>query len=200
MVNGGAGGTGTTDIDETTLANIISNFSGNTVSGTVNGESFQRTGTIDSSATYKLFSRTSYPFSGKLYKAKCVKNNQIVRNLVPAVKKSNGNQLFDYTRTNGIIADKYINQSGALVSANDYYLSYPISVTPGETYTWRFNADSSSTTHTAPTVGFYDASDNLISTAQHASQIKYFNFTVPSNCAYIRCSVYTVNNAQQQAM
>lgn len=128
------------------------------------------------------------------------KNGKYVRNLVPAVKKSNGNQLFDYTRTDGIIANKYINQSGALVSANDYYISYPISVVVGETYTWRFNADSSSTTHTAPTVGFYDINNNLIGTAQHAGQIKYFNFTVPSNCVYIRCSVYTVNNAQQQAM
>ena len=137
----------------------------------------------------------------KLYSFKIYKDSGLVRNLVPAIKKSNGNQLFDYTRTDGIIANKYINQAGVIVSgANDYYISYPISVTQGETYTWRFNADSISTTHTAPTVGFYDNNDNLISVAQHAIQVKYFSFTVPSNCAYIRCSVYTVNNAQEQAM
>lgn len=107
--------------------------------------------------------------------------------------------LFDYTKTDGIIANKYINQSGSMVTNSEYYVSYPIKVNVGETYTWRFNSNTGNV-HSAPTVGFYDSSDNLLSTVQHNISIRYFSFEVPTNCAYIRASVFTRSNAQQEAM
>ena len=191
------------NIDSILKKTIIGDFKSEQCEVTIDNTTLNRTGTLGNKNFCLFATSGNEPFysKAKLYKCKCYQNNKLVRDLVPAVKKSNGNQLFDYTRTDGIITNKYINQAGAIVSgANEYYISYPISVTPGETYTWRFNADSYNTTHTAPTVGFYDINDNLISVAQHATGIKYFNFTVPSNCAYIRCSVFTRDNAQQQAM
>lgn len=108
--------------------------------------------------------------------------------------------LFDYTKTDDIIANSFINQSGVIVTSDEYYISYPIEVNVGETYTWKFNADTGNS-HTAPTVGFYDSSDNLLSTAHHDSAIRYFSFEVPTNCAYIRASVFTKDkNVQQEAM
>lgn len=108
--------------------------------------------------------------------------------------------LFDYTKTDDIIANSFINQSGVIVTSDEYYISYPIEVNVGETYTWKFNTDTGNS-HTAPTVGFYDSSDNLLSTAHHDSAIRYFSFEVPTNCAYIRASVFTKDkNVQQEAM
>ena len=108
--------------------------------------------------------------------------------------------MFDCTRIDGIIAGSFINQNGNIIKNNEYYISYPIYVTEEKTYTWRFNADSYNTTHTSPTVGFYDASDNLLSVALHNSGIKYFSFNIPNGCKYIRCSVFTRDNIQRQAM
>ena len=108
--------------------------------------------------------------------------------------------MFDCTRIDGIIAGSFINQNGNIIKNNEYYISYPIYVTEEKTYTWRFNADSYNTTHTSPTVGFYDASNNLLSVALHNSGIKYFSFNIPNGCKYIRCSVFTRDNIQRQAM
>ena len=97
--------------------------------------------------------------------------------------------LFDKDRTQGIIANAYVNQSGQQVSSQNYYLSYPIAVSEGETYTWSFNSDAGAQ-HTAPTVGFYDSNDTLIGGATHDSGVYHFTFTVPSTTTYIRASVY----------
>lgn len=97
--------------------------------------------------------------------------------------------LFNYNQTTSIIDNSYINQSGTIVSDSQYYLSYPITVEADTVYTWRFNEDTHSY-HNSPTVGFYDNSDNLISVANHAGAVRYFSFTTPSNCAYIRASVF----------
>ena len=108
--------------------------------------------------------------------------------------------LFDCNRTTGIIDNSYINKNTSAISTdNQYYISYPIPLEVGETYTWRFN-DNSGDAHSAPTVGFYDSNDTLISVASHASTIRYFSFTVPNNCAYIRASVYKLKSAPTQAM
>lgn len=106
--------------------------------------------------------------------------------------------LFDYTRTDGIIANTFINQRGNSISNNEYYMSYPIYVTEGEIYTWTFHNDIG-TSHTHPTVAFYDASNTLIGAAQHDSTVYYFSFTIPNDCKYIRCPVFTRNNAQTTA-
>ena len=108
--------------------------------------------------------------------------------------------LFDYTRTVGVISNKYISRStGDEVSDNDYDISYPIPVYTNTEYTWRFNNDSGST-HNSPTVAFFDSSDNQIGVASHGSPIRYFSFTTPSNCAYIRASVYKRNSNNTEAM
>ena len=97
--------------------------------------------------------------------------------------------LFDKDRTQGIIANTYVNQSEQQVSSQSYYLSYPITVTEGETYTWSFNSEYGAQ-HSAPTVGFYDNSDTLIGVAIHDANVFHFTFTVPNNTSYIRASVY----------
>ena len=96
---------------------------------------------------------------------------------------------FNKDRTDGITDNCYINQSGVVASDSQYYLSYPIPVIVGKTYTWRFNADEHSY-HNAPTVGFYDSSDNLLSVATHSGAVRYFSFTIPNNCSYIKASVF----------
>ena len=106
---------------------------------------------------------------------------------------------FDYQQTQGITDNCFINQNGQIVSNGEYYISYPIYVTSGETYTWQFNKREADGRHTSPTVGCYDANDNLISVAQHAATVINFVFTTPQNCAYIKCSVYKKNNLQTQA-
>jgi hypothetical protein len=102
--------------------------------------------------------------------------------------------LFDKDNVTDINDNKYINQSGTIVKSNDYYISYPIAVDANSNYTWKFNEDSSGgdirPAHSAPTVGFYDNNDNLLSVATHSAYVCYFSFTTPSNCAYIRASVY----------
>ena len=97
--------------------------------------------------------------------------------------------LFDKNQTTGIISGKYINQNGVFSTNQYYYVSYPIRLTIGETYTWSFG--SGLITHSSPTIGFYDSGDNLLSVASHASSIAHFSFTVPEGCAYILASVYT---------
>ena len=100
---------------------------------------------------------------------------------------------FNKDDTTGIINNGYINAAGRISDNNLYYVSAPISVVANKRYTWQFGG---TTTHTAPTVGFYNSSDNLISVASH-STATYFSFTTPNNCAYIKASVYksTVNEA-----
>lgn len=60
-------------------------------------------------------------------------------------------------------------------------------------YTWSFNS-STAANHSAPTVAFYDNTDNLIGVATHTNSIYHFTFTVPSNVAYMRASVYVGGN------
>ena len=111
---------------------------------------------------------------------------------------NNGENLFDCDRTDGIIDNSYINKSnGEIVADANYYISYPIYVLKDVDYVWTFDSIQA---HTAPTVGFYDASDNLIGFAPHGSNIKYFVFTTPSGCKYIRASVYKCNDLQKEAM
>ena len=113
---------------------------------------------------------------------------------------NNGENLFDCDRTDGIIDNSYIRKSdGEIVTDTYYYISYPIYVAENMTYTWRFNSETS-TAHSVPTVGFYDASDNIIGVASHDNQIRYFSFTTPNGCKYIRASVYKRNNLQREAM
>lgn len=119
--------------------------------------------------------------------------------MINGQKYRQSNNLFDYQQTQGITDNCFINQNGQIVSNADYYISYPIYVTSGETYTWQFNRREIDGRHTAPTVGYYDANDNLISAAQHAATVINFVFTTPQNCAYIKCSVYKKNNLQTQA-
>ena len=108
--------------------------------------------------------------------------------------------LFDYTRTDGITDNYYIDQSGQTVYYDGYYISYPIKAESNVRYTWRFNSNSTSAVHTAPSVAFYDNDGELLSVASHATSIKFFSFTTPSNCAYIKCSVYKRNGVQSEAM
>jgi len=113
---------------------------------------------------------------------------------------NNGENLFDCDRTDGIIDNSYIRKSDSeIVTDTDYYISYPIYVSENVTYTWRFDSDTS-TTHSAPTVGFYDSLDNMIGTAPHGNGLTYFSFTTPNGCKYIRASVYKHNNFQREAM
>ena len=100
--------------------------------------------------------------------------------------------LFNKDRTTGITDNSYINQSGQIASSNNYYISYPISINAGETYTWSFNSTQGAT-HSSPTVGFYDSNDNLISVASHDTQVYHFTFTVPNNTSYMKASVYKVS-------
>lgn len=101
--------------------------------------------------------------------------------------------LFDKNRTSGIISNAYINQSGQQTTSQNYYLSYPFYVSEGDVYTWSFNS-STAANHSAPTVAFYDNTDNLIGVATHTNSIYHFTFTVPSNVAYMRASVYVGGN------
>ena len=94
--------------------------------------------------------------------------------------------LFDKNNETGITNNTYINQQGSLISNNSYYLSAPIAVKENTAYTWQFGGNIS---HTAPTTGFYDSADNLLSVASHTSGYNY-SFTTPTNCAYVRQSVY----------
>jgi hypothetical protein len=96
---------------------------------------------------------------------------------------------FDGTQTDGIKDNKYINLSGQEVSANDYYISYPIPVLSGKKYDWYFG---DSATHQSPTVGIYDDADNLISVAPQGSG-RNVVFTVPANAHHIRASVYKID-------
>ena len=113
---------------------------------------------------------------------------------------NNGENLFDCDRTEGITNNSYIRKSdGATVSDTNYYISYPIYVLEGVNYTWTFN-DINKQGHSAPTVGFYDSSDNLIGSASHGSNVTYFAFTAPIGCKYIRTSVYKRDNLQKEAM
>ena len=102
--------------------------------------------------------------------------------------------LFDYTVTEGIIDNYYINQSGVETYNVSYYISAPIAIQPNTDYTWQFGGTIG---HNAPTIGFYDSSDNLISVATHTSGL-YFYFTTPNNCAYIKISVY--KHSKEDAM
>lgn len=97
--------------------------------------------------------------------------------------------LFDKDRTQGIIANAYINQSGEQVSSQSYYMSYPINVIVGSTYTWSF-VSMTGAYHTAPTVVFYNDNDEMIGVASHNPSIAHFTFTVPNNTKYLRASVY----------
>ena len=102
--------------------------------------------------------------------------------------------LFDYTRTEDIIDNTYIRKSdGVFVTDTGYYISYPIYVTENVAYTWRFDSKA---THSAPTVGFYDALDNMIGTASHGNGLTFFSFTTPTGCKYIRASVYKYLNRE----
>lgn len=107
--------------------------------------------------------------------------------------------LFDYTRTNGIIDNRYINQNGETITANDYYISYPINVIKGETYTWRFHT-STIINHNAPTIAFYDKDNNFLGVAKHSLSIKFFSFVIPDKCDYIRCSVYKTDRLYKEAI
>ena len=99
--------------------------------------------------------------------------------------------LFDKNNTVGIEDNYYINQNtGDKSSDSLYYISAPIAVTSGERYYWIFRLTSGGNPHSAPTVGFYDANDNQIGVASHNSRVQSFPFTPPTNCAYIRASVY----------
>ena len=114
--------------------------------------------------------------------------------------ENHGENLFDCDRTKDIIDDSYIRKSdGATVADTTYYISYPIYVSENATYTWKFN-DSTNISHSAPTVGFYDASDNMIGAATHHNSVKYFSFTTPNGCKYIRASVCKRLNLQREAM
>ena len=105
--------------------------------------------------------------------------------------------LFDCERTEGITTGKYINTSGAVSENQYYYISYPIYVEAGVEYTWRFDNVQA---HTAPTVAFYNAGGTQIGVASHASNVTHFTFTTPSNCDFIRASVYIRNDSQKEAM
>ena len=96
---------------------------------------------------------------------------------------------FDKDRTQGIINNAYINQSGEQVASQNYYLSYPLEVLENSVYTWSFVTGTTSY-HSAPTVAFYDENDVLLSVATHSSNVKHFTFTTPLNTKYIRGSVY----------
>ena len=91
LANGywGAGATSGyyTDVSNTTKADIIVNFAANKISGTVNSVAFTRSGANNSFGTsYYLFNTpaTGHPFKGKLWKATCIQNDVLVRNMVPA--------------------------------------------------------------------------------------------------------------------
>lgn len=98
---------------------------------------------------------------------------------------------FDGARTDGIKDNKYLNLSGQEVSANDYYISYPIPTLAGKKYEWYFG---NSATHQSPTVGFYDDTDNLISAGPQGTGNSVV-FTVPANTHHIRASVYKADKA-----
>lgn len=102
--------------------------------------------------------------------------------------------LFDKDITEGIEDNCYISKTtGNKVSDAQYYISAPITVISEETYYWVFHITSGGAFHTAPTVGFFDANDNQIGVAPHGSGVKYFPFTTPANCAYIKASVYKMD-------
>lgn len=113
------------------------------------------------------------------------------------VESGETENLFDWEETVGIKNNYYINQEGQEVNNTSYYLSYPISIVAQEAYTWSWGGTN---VHSAPTVGFYDSNDNLIGVAQHNSTVNSFSFTIPSNCSYIKASVYKTNNDMKGAM
>ena len=103
--------------------------------------------------------------------------------------------LYNYAETVDVTDNKYLDQQGVERSSSSYQISYPITVEPETEYTWQFGGVNK---HTAPTVGFYDSNDNLISAAQHINAATHFTFTTPSNCDYVRASVY--KNSKSEAM
>ena len=106
--------------------------------------------------------------------------------------------LYDKDRTYDVMDGKYINKNTqAITSLRTYELSYPIPVTPGKTYWWTFN-ESDGQIHSAPTIGYYNSSDELIGAASHTNNITVFSFTPPSGCVYVRASVF--KSAKNQAM
>ena len=106
--------------------------------------------------------------------------------------------LYDKTVTDGVTNGYYINKNTQQEQAlSTYEISYPISVTAGQTYKWTFN-NSDGQTHSAPTVGYYDSTDTMIGVASHANAVTEFDFTVPAGCTYIRASVY--KSKKDQAM
>ena len=154
----------TPDTTETTTIPTIS---------TVNGANTLTTGTPITPSNITISTSSSVYPKNPIYPEEC------------GDKTAN---LFDKSQTTGIVSGKYINQNGELISDTYYYLSYPIKLTIGETYTWSFSSDTQK--HNAPTVGFYDSEDNLLSVVSHSSNIFHFSFTIPQGCAYIRASVY----------
>lgn len=95
--------------------------------------------------------------------------------------------LFDKNNTDDIIDNVYVNKGGVAESSVAYYMSYPIILTAGVTYTWRFGAD---TVHSAPTAVFYDENGVKIGVQYHPNNIRYFTITPPENCAFVRLPVY----------
>lgn len=87
------------DIDGTTKATANLTFSSKTVSGTVNGLSFSRTGS-DNFSNWALFATDNgnYGFTGRVYACKAYKNGSLVLDLIPVRVGQVG---YMYNKVNG---------------------------------------------------------------------------------------------------
>lgn len=97
-----------------------------------------------------------------------------VANLIPDGKDT----------SNGYVADKFLDNTGGLVTSNiGYYVSEYFSVTPEATYTYSTNRTSASN----PSVAFYDSSYQFIS-AVAVGSTQVVTIVAPANAAYARAS------------
>lgn len=87
----GCAGGDVNNISVATKADIVLNFSGTTISGTVNGEEFTYTATSTINGNWTLFGApngTGYKFYGYLFSAKATQNGNVVFNGIPCRRDS----------------------------------------------------------------------------------------------------------------
>ena len=109
--------------------------------------------------------------------------------------------MFDW-RAEGKIYNSVYTESSGWVTQYYMYMTPLIAVKGGETYTWRISADTSSRSSrlTDITTVYYDKDLNEIGCASHGESVRYYSFTVPQNCAYIRCPTSQEESVDRESM
>lgn len=105
-------------------------------------------------------------------------------------------------RAEGAIYDSVYTKSHGWITHYYMYMTPLIAVKGGEMYTWRISADTSSGSSrlTDITTVYYDKDLNEIGCASHGDSVRYYSFTVPQNCAYVRCPTSRVEGVDKESM